>query len=318
MRRETAERTRMAGVLATLLLAATASAQYREYYVRGRVVDGAGRPIAEVQIDISDASTSRAFHMKTEKDGVFKFAGLPHGLYAVKFSKERYSTKQAEWDFKASQDSMKRVDIPDVVLASEEQVQRTERIQAGGARTKEAAEKIRNQDFDGALSLLEGVLRQSPDDSDALFLQGVSYAGKKMWREAVAPLTRVTELSPQFPGAYFQLGVCHGKLGDSPKALEFYDKNLALEPGNANSAYNSGLILFESNRIDEALARFEAGLSAKPDDPDLHEMAGRCYVHQAKFREAVEHLERARAGTTDPAKQAFLDGLIRETKPLIR
>ena len=28
------------------------------------------------------------------------------------------------------------------------------------------------------------------------------------------PLTRVTELSPAFPGAYFELGVCYRQLGD--------------------------------------------------------------------------------------------------------
>jgi tetratricopeptide (TPR) repeat protein len=213
---------------------------------------------------------------------------------------------------------MKRVEMPDVILVSQAQVKETGQMQEAGARNKDATEKIRSHDFDGALALLRAALQQNPDDADALFLLGLSYAGKKMWGEAVDALTRVTELRPSFPGAYLQLGACHRMLGDPEKALESYDKHLELLPGNADSAYNSGLILFETNRIDEALGRFQAGLAAKPDDPELHEMAGRCYVHQAKYQEAVEHLERARAATTDPDKRAFLDRLIGDAKSLIR
>jgi hypothetical protein len=36
----------------------------------------------------------------------------------------------------------------------------------------------------------------------------------------VEALTRVTELQPAFPGAYFELGVCYRALGDPKKALE--------------------------------------------------------------------------------------------------
>jgi len=316
--RRSVDRLRSTGVVLALLAAAPAAAQYREYYVRGKVHGTAGEPLVDVQIDLRDKDTSRLYHLKTDKDGSFKFAGLPHGVYAVTFSKEGYATKQDEWDLAAKQERMKRVDMPDVVLVSEAQVEKTERIQQAGARNKEAAEKIRTRDFDGALALLRPALRQNPDDADALFLLGLGYAGKEMWREAIEALTRVTELSPSFPGAYFQLGVCQRKLGDLPKALDAYAKNLELDPGNADGAYNSGLILFETNRIDEALARFQAGLAARPEDPDLHEMAGRCYINQAKFREAVAHLERARAAATDPDKQALIDGLLRETRSLIR
>jgi len=65
---------------------------------------------------------------------------------------------------------------------------------------------------------------------------------------------------------------------------ESYDKNLQLNATNAASAYNAGLILFETNRIDEALARFE----------------------------------RARAASSDPGKIAFLDDLVRKARAQMR
>jgi tetratricopeptide (TPR) repeat protein len=305
-------------LLASLVLASSGLAQGRDYYVRGRVLDAQKKPLADVEVSLLDASTSRRFRMKTDQKGEFKFAGLPHAVYEVTFAREGFVTGQDKWEFDAPQDRMQRVEVPDVFLASQAQAQEVQRFQGAQAGVDEAAEKLRKGDLDGAISGLEKVLEKSPQDPNALFYLGLGYAGKKMYTEAVAPLTRVTEITPAFPGAWFELGVCYRALGDLPKALGFYEKNLELDPGNADASYNSGLILFETNRVDEALVRFERGLVSRPDDASLLEMAGRCYVHEAKFTQAVESLEKARAATTDPEKQALLDELIQKTKPLVR
>lgn len=312
-----AERVATSTVLA-MLLAATANAQFREYFVRGRVLDGSGQPLSEVAIELREETTSRTYPLKSDASGQFRFAGLPHGVYAVSFRKPGYAVKQDKWDLGAPQASMKKMHMPDVVLVSEAQVQETLRVEAASARNKQAADRIRAGDFDGALQLLQEAQRRSLDDADVLYLIGLAHSGMKQWSDAATALERVTELRPGFAPAYFQLAVCHSKLGDSERALATYDKHLSLEPGNAPSAYNSGLILFEAGRIEQALARFEQGLAASPEDPELQEMLGRCYVHQGKLREAVAHLERARALTPDPGKQAFLDGLIRDARAMIR
>jgi len=318
MRCPTRSAATIATVLATLALASSGQAQYREYYAHGRVLDAQKKPIPDVEITLLDASTSRRFHMKTDQKGEFRFAGLPHAVYEVTFAREGYVTGKDKWEFNAPQERMQKVEVPDVVLASQAQVQEVQRFEGAKVGVEEAAEKLRKGDLDGAISGLQKVLEKSPQDSNALFYLGLGYAGKKMYAEAVGPLTRVTELTPAFPGAYFELGVCYRALGDLKKALESYDKNLELEPDNAHGLYNSGLILFETSRVDEALVRFERGLASQPDDAGLLEMTGRCYIHDAKFQAAVERLEKARTATTDPGKLAFLDELIRNAKALVR
>jgi len=300
----------IAGVVAALVLSAPALAQYREYYIRGRVIDTQKQPIPDVEIQLLDKETSRSYHMKTGKDGAFKFAGLPHGVYEATFSKEGYPLTKVEWKFESPQESMKREDIPDVVLVSQEQKQRVELAKETESGTKEAAEKIRNGDFDGAIAQVKGLLGKNPKNTSALFFLGLSYVGKRMYPEAIDALTQVLELNPTFPGAQFELGVCYRKLHDQPKALAAFEKGLEVDPTNADAAYNAGLVLFEQNRIDDALARFQQGLDSKPQDPDLLEMAGRCYINQAKLDRALESLEKARAATTDADKGAFLDALI--------
>jgi tetratricopeptide (TPR) repeat protein len=92
---------------------------------------------------------------------------------------------------------------------------------------------------------------------------------------------------------------------------------MELDTGNMLAVYNSGLILFETNRIDEALARFERALVLAPEDVDVLEMAARCNIHQGDFQAAVQHLEKARASNSDPAKAARLDELLRMARAQI-
>jgi tetratricopeptide (TPR) repeat protein len=314
MRHHNPSRTTATTVLGLLLLAAPALAQYREYYVRGRVVDEQKNPVPNVQIDLLDPATSRAFHFKTDKKGEFKYAGLPHAAYKVTFTCEGYATATDEWDFNAKQDRMQRVDVPDVVLASAAHVREVQRVTGAKAGIEEAAEKIGKGDLDGAIAAAEKVLEKSPDDPNALYYLGLAHVGQKAYSDAVGPLTQVTQLSPEFPGAWVALGDCYRQLGEPEKALAAYEKNLALEPANATAAYNSGLILFEQNRIDEAQARFEAGLAAHPDDPDFNDMLGRCLLNGGKIAEALQHFEKARAATTDPDKAKLLDSLIEQAR----
>jgi len=314
MRHDNPRLARAAMVAGLLLVAGPLFAQYREYYVRGRVLDARRKPIPGAEVLLVDPSTSRRFDWKTDEKGEFKFAGLRHAIYQVTYSAEGYTGGKDEWDLSARQDRMKRVDIPDVLLSSQAEVRNAEVLGEIEGGVKDAGERIRGGDLDGAIATLEEVLVKSPDDQNALFYLGLAYAGKDRYADAVAPLTRVTEQSPDFPGAWFELGVCHRALGHSEEALAAYDRNLALDPTNADAAYNSGLVLFEQNRIDEALERFRSGLASRPDDAGLHEMAGRCLLNRAEFGPAIEHLTKARAATSEPGKQALLDALIAETK----
>ena len=304
--------------LGALLLAAPTPAQHREYFIRGRVVDTKKQPVPGVQIRLLDVATSRAYNIKTDKEGVFKFAGLPHGVYEATFTCGGYAPKKDEWKFETPQDTMQRVEIPDVVLVSQAQVEEVQVLKETEAGVKQAAELLRKGDVDAAIPQLQGLLQKRPDDVNALFLLGLAYTRKDLPREALVPLTKVTELSPRFAGAYVEIGVCQRRLGDAEKALAAYEKALELDPSNAHAAYNAGLVLFEANRVEEALVRFEQGIALKPEDPDLLDMAARCYVHQGQFQRAVEYLEKARATTTDPAKAALLDELIAKVKAQVK
>lgn len=306
-------------VLAGLTLALPGWGQYREYLISGKVVDTQKNPMVGVEITLRDVATSRSYNLKTKQDGTFKFAGLPHGVYQAVFRKEGFAEKVDEWKFETPQDTMLKVEIPPVVMASAEVIQEAERMKQAAAGVKAAAEKIRQGDYDGALVDLKPILEKNPKDSNALYLVGMAYLKKKMWAEAVEPFQQVIEASPKFAAAYYQLGVTYQQLADSDKALEHYRKAMGLDPTNPDSAYNAGLILFGRSAMDEALALFEKALALKPDDPAFLEMAGRCYINRADFAKAIAYLEKAKTGyAADQEKVKFLEELIAKLKEQIK
>ena len=305
-------------LLTGLILSPPGFGQYREYYFFGKVLDTQKNPLEGVEIFLRDLDTSRSYSIKTNKKGEFKLAGLPHGVYKVVFKKEGFAVKEDEWRFETPQDSMVKAEIPPVVLVTQTQVQEQANLKAMQGAIKEAVEKIKQKDYDGAISQLKTILEKDPKDANALYFIGMSYARKQMYPEAIAALTQVTELTPKFPPAHFELAICYQQQDDADKALEYYQKTLDLDPNNPDAAFNSGLILFGKNRVDEALVRFEKAISVKPDDPAYLEMAGRCYIHQANFEKAIECFEKAKAAYTDQEKVKFLDDLITKLKDQIK
>jgi tetratricopeptide (TPR) repeat protein len=293
--------------------------QYREYYVFGKVLDNEKAPLEGVEITVVEIKTNLTFTEKTKKDGAFKFAGLPHGRYRVVFMKAGFAEKKDEWNFERPQERMVRFEVPPVILATQEYAQESARLKEAAAGDKEAAEKVRQGDYDAAIVKLGAILEKSPRDANALYLLGLAHLKKKEFAAALAPLLQVVELTPGFAAAQYYLGVCYQQQNEPEKALLSYRKASELDPSNPDNFYNMGLVLFGLNRVDEALTSFAKTMALKPDDPAALEMLGRCYINQADFVKALEYLEKAKAGyAADPEKVKFLDDLMTRVKEQIK
>jgi len=167
--------------IAILLAAAPGFSQYREYYVFGKVLDTQKAPLEGVEIILFEVETSLSFAEKTKKDGTFKFAGLPHGRYRVVFKKAGLAEKKDEWNFERPQDKMLKFEVPPVTLATADYLQQAERQKESAAGVKDAAEKVRQGDYDAAIVKLQAILDKAPGDSNALYLLGLSHLKKKEW-----------------------------------------------------------------------------------------------------------------------------------------
>ena len=253
-------------MLATLTLASSGLAQYREYYARGRVLDAQKKPLPDVEITLLDASTSRRFHMKTDQKGEFKFAGLPHADYEVTFAREGYVTGKDKWEFNAPQDRMQRVEVPDVVLASQAQVQEVQRFEGAKAGVQEAAEKLRTGDLDGAISAPGEGPREEPPGPERPLLPRPGLRRKEDVRGGSGSVDPGHGAEPRVPGRLLRARRLLPGARRPAEGARVLRQEPRARPRQRRRHYNSGLILFETNRVDEALVRFERGLVSRPDD----------------------------------------------------
>lgn len=301
-----------------VLLFCSLVGQYREYHLYGQVVDTEKNPLPGVEIILKDPATARSYRVKTDKSGKYVLSGLPHARYEVTVKKEGYETRTFEWDFSQPQERMQKVEIETIVLASSEKVKAMALAKEAQQEVARALEKIKRNDLEGALGLLSDLKQRFPDDSNVRYLTGLALGRLHRYEEAVAELTRVTELSPEFAPAYQQLGYCYQNMKNMDKALEYYRKSAELDPTNTANLYNLGLVLFELNKIDEALSFFEKTLAVNPEDVDALEMVARCYVNKGELARAIEYLEKARSLTRDPERIKLLDNFITTLKSQIK
>ncbi len=297
-----------------LSLALPLAAQYREYYLTGRIQDTRNQPLAGVEIALFETDNSITFSADTDKEGKFKFAGLPHGTYQVTISKPGYASKTVEWKFEAPQEKMLRVEIPVILLASSQEILQIEQNKQIKKDLEDATEKIRNLDYDGALVILDRARQADAKNVNVLYLTGLSYAKKKMFPEAKEALAQVTALTPDFAPAHFQLGVCFQQAGEMENALVQYREVMRLDPANLDNYFNATLILVQMNKPAEALENCLKILAARPDDPDVNEMAGQSQLQLGEYAKALAFFEKALAFSKDDAKKKLLTELIADLR----
>ena len=286
------------------------SAQYREYYLSGQIQNMQKQPLAGVEIELFETENSHTFSATTDKSGKFKFAGLPHGNYQVAISKAGYATKNVEWKFEAPQEKMLRVEIPVIQLASSLEVLQIEQDKQMKKDLEDATERIRNQDYDGALEILGRARQANAKNVNVLYLFGLSAAKKKIFPEAKAALEQVTALTPDFAPAHFQLGICYQQTDEKEKALAQYREVMRLDPANLDAYFNAALILIALNQPAEAIGYCDKVLQARPDDPDVNEMAGQCQLQLGDYAKALAYFEKALTFVKDEAKKNLLNELI--------
>lgn len=84
--------------------------------------------------------------------------------------------------------------------------------------------------FDDAAALLEDVLRQTPDNPDAIYMAAATARYRDRYKEAFALLDRLKRLAPDFGRAFQEEGHLHRRRNDLPNALTAYQRAVRYNP----------------------------------------------------------------------------------------
>jgi tetratricopeptide (TPR) repeat protein len=114
-----------------------------------------------------------------------------------------------------------------------------------------------------ALKLLDGHLKDNPQDAEARFIRGLALVRLERTKDAIGVFADLTRDYPQLPEPYNNLAVLYAAQGDYEKARSALEAALATHPSYATAhenlgdiyaalagaAYNRALVLDESNQV---------------------------------------------------------------------
>ena len=107
--------------------------------------------------------------------------------------------------------------------------------------------------------------------------------------------------------------------GNWPKAAEFYEQWLKLEPDRTEALMGRSRALVQSGQALEAASELLSILARNPDDYDARMLLANCYLSNADMKEAEPELERCRRLRPDrPEPLAGLAGCAVERDELVR
>ena len=130
-----------------------------------------------------------------------------------------------------------------------------------------AADHHRNGRLEEARELYREVLRETPNNVDALRLLGAIAASQSRFDEAERRFRRAIELAPDFVRAIIDLGRILKEQNRYEEAIECFKKANTLEPGNVQSHFQLASTLAPAALTYEALEAYQRVLELQPDHP---------------------------------------------------
>ncbi|HEY9900168.1 MAG TPA: tetratricopeptide repeat protein [Pantanalinema sp.] len=183
----------------------------------------------------------------------------------------------------------------------------------------------RRKEFDRALGYLEKGAKLFRDHVDTRFTIGLTYMDQERWEEAIPHFERCLELGNVIHAggidptialhkALNAIAVCHTKLGDNRKGLEYIERAIARHPNpDAEIHTNMGIMLYQEQDFARALDHFVAALERDPEDLRAWiNMASICFRF-GRYADCVEAWDKALA--LDPS---LSDALIPKAEALLK
>ncbi len=156
-----------------------------------------------------------------------------------------------------------------------------------------ALEHHRGGRLDKAKRLYERVLRQQPDNADALHLLGLTAHQAGRHERAIELIGKATRISPENGHFFNNLGEAYRSAGRRDEAIRCYQQALKLDASDAMALNNLGNALAEQGKMDEAAASYLRALDIDPGYAEAHSNLGDALAGQEKMDEAAVCYRRA-------------------------
>ena len=143
-----------------------------------------------------------------------------------------------------------------------------------------------------ASTLFNNVLRQDPNNINALHLSGVIAAQQGDHAKAKKLIQKAISIKPDVAIMHCNLGNVYKDNGNNREAIECYKKSLTLDSKQAKAHFSLGLGLSEKYEPDLAIASYKKALERDPDYVDAYYNLGVAFSRLNKYRQAIKYHEK--------------------------
>ena len=261
---------------AWMMVLVASPAQAQNGNLKGKVVDEAGKPVADVEITLDFIGDYvRQYKVKTDSKGMWIKAGMPSGggvwtLTAVK------------GDLTGQLKGV-RVMIGEMTTVADIT------IKAGGVKTGEAA-NLSNDEIEKR--------NKKQKELEQLFTDANTAIEAGNFDEAITKLTQMTTEMPKCAPCFAKLGDIYVKKNDLTNAEPAYLKAIEIDPAQAGvydalaSVYNSQKKFDEAAKM-SAKSNELSGASATGSNPEAIYNQGIIFWNQGKIAEAKAQFAKA-------------------------
>ncbi len=153
-----------------------------------------------------------------------------------------------------------------------------------------------------AETIYREVLRENPNDADAIQLLGIIAGQRGDSDTAIELIRKSIQLKPDHPGAYRNLAPLLAQKGQFDDAIAAYRKFLYLRPQSPEIHLDLGTALKACGRLDEAFTSVSKAIELKPDFAFAHNELGNIAVAQHRADDAIAAYSKAIALKPDFAE----------------
>ena len=158
----------------------------------------------------------------------------------------------------------------------------------------------RNKDWKDGYTLFSQDVKKSPQSAHMHIYWGMAIRDKALrendpqtkkaeMEKALEEFKKASEIYPDYPDAWQQLGLAYFRLGNNQLSLQSYEKALKLNPSEATTYGNMGIIFFQKGDIAKAIGLYQEAIKLDANYADAYLNLGSCYGTKGEFAKAADN-----------------------------
>ncbi len=133
----------------------------------------------------------------------------------------------------------------------------------------------------------------SSQSADDWLFEGHALYNLGEFEKAIEAYDRAIAIDPNFKDAWLNKGVVHSTLGEYQKAIEAFNKGISIDPNYKEAWLGKGIVLNSLGRYDEANEAFDKTIAIDPSLESVWAYKGISLYGMGRYKDAVEALDKS-------------------------